>query len=147
MRVTPHAHAQVAAIVALILHALPRCIAQPPACNHRQEAGFPVLVDMDGWANVLMCWVVAVCAGRGNFDLGLGLGFRGFASNVTGLEDHGEALAGRRGDAFGRALIFDRLMSVGTLGTKVIHADDGVDDRLCRASDVRDGQQRCVACV
>lgn len=95
-----------------------------------------MFVDMNRWANVLMCWVIAVGAGRGNFDLGLGLGLRGFASNVAGLEDHGEALAGRRRDAFGRALIFDRLMSIGTLGTKVIHADDGVDDRRCRASGV-----------
>jgi hypothetical protein len=115
VRVAPNTDTQIAAIVTLILHALPWCVAQPPACDHRQEAGFSMLVDMNRWADVLVCWVVAVCAGSGNFDLGLGLGLRGFASNVAGLEDHGEALAGRRRDAFGRALIFDRLMSIRTL--------------------------------
>lgn len=96
-----------------------------------------MLVDMDGRADMLMRRVVTVGAGRSNFNLGLWLRVRGFTSNVAGLEDHRETLAGRRRDAFGRAFIFDWLMSTGTLGTKVIHADDGVDDRQCRASGVK----------
>lgn len=47
---------------------------------------------------------------------------------MAGLENYRKALAGRRRDAFGRAFVFDRLMTVRTLGTEVVHGDDGVDD-------------------
>lgn len=83
-----------------------------------------------------MCRVVAVRAGRGDLDLRFRLWFRRFAPHVGGLEDYGEALAGRRRYAFGRAFIFDRLMSVGALGAEVVHIDDGAGGRQTLASGV-----------
>lgn len=73
--------------------------------------------------DVLMRWVVTICAGSRNLDFRLGFGLGGLAPYVCGLEHCGEALARRRRDAFRRAFIVDRLMGVRTPGTEVIHGD------------------------
>lgn len=126
--ITPHANTEIASIVTLIFQALSWCIAQPSSRDDRQEARLSLFVNVYCWADMLMCRIVAVCARCGDFDLRLWLRFRGFTSNVTGLENYGEALAGRRRDTFGRAFIFDGLMSVRTLVSEVIHSVDEFDD-------------------
>lgn len=55
---------------------------------------------------------------------------------MSGLEHDGEALASRRGNAFGRAFVLDRLVSARALRTEVIHGDGGVDGCKCLASGV-----------
>jgi hypothetical protein len=78
--------------------------------------------------DVLMLRIVAVCAGRGNIDLG---SRRFGASRLVRLDDHGEALAGRCRDAFGRAVAVVELlmMAAGPLGAKHVHVGDEHDGR------------------
>jgi hypothetical protein len=54
-----------------------------------------------GGMDVQVLRIVAVRAGRGNVDFG---SRRLGAPRLSRLDDHGEALAGGRGDAFGRAI-------------------------------------------
>lgn len=96
MWITPHADAKVAPIVTLTLHAFPGGVAQPPARDHRQEARLSGFVHMHCWSNVLMCWIIAVRAGGGDFDLRLGLWLCGLAPYMGRLENYGEALPSRR---------------------------------------------------
>jgi hypothetical protein len=75
--------------------------------------------------NMLMFWVVTVCARGSDVDFALG-GRRPAPSSLCRLDDEREALAGRRGYAFGRAVfVIERFVSRGSLGAKEIHVVDG----------------------
>lgn len=106
-----------------------------------------MFVNMNGRPDVLMCWIVAVRAGRGDFDLRLGLRLCGFTPHMGGFEDYGKALTSRRGYALGRAFILDRLMGVRALRTEVIHRNDGVDDKVVFVSGVEGWMAVRGACV
>lgn len=71
-------------------------------------------------SNMLMLWVIAVSARGGDIDLGCGWWF-GYNQR--------EALTSRRGDAFGRALVVERLVSAVSLGSKLVHCDYCVNGR------------------
>lgn len=127
--VAPHADTEVTRVAPVTLQTLPGCIAKPPTCHDGEEPRLARClragVDM-GVADVLVLWIVAVCTGGSDIDLGRWLGF---AFALGRFEDYGETLAGRRRNALrGRLVVLDRMMTR-MLGAKEIHNVDGFGDR------------------
>jgi hypothetical protein len=122
--VTPNADAQGTAVGCPVFTAFTWCI-QPAASQHRHHTvllcGFLDMLD------VLMFWVVAVCARGSDVDLALALGGgRATPSSLCRFNDEREALTGRRRYAFGRAvLVIERFVGRVSVGAKDVHVCNG----------------------
>jgi hypothetical protein len=132
--VTPHTDAQVAAIGRLSFGAFSRRV-QPSASYRGHNVklfrlSLRLSVRRMDVTNVLMVWVIAVGTRGGNIDLRHLRG--GFAtSGLSRFDNHGEALTGRRRDAFGRTYfeVVKGFMSAVSLGAKEIHLGKGLGGR------------------
>jgi hypothetical protein len=121
MSVAPHTDTQVARVAPVSLQTLPGCIAKPPTCQYGEESRLAWClgpgVDMH-MADVLVFWIVTVCAGGSDIDFGRWLGF---AFGLGRFKDYGEALAGRRRNALRRRLLVVDGVMTRMLGAKEIH--------------------------